>query len=52
MPIEGYDASKIIELYDRRPFQVGWRMNAVGLPLLGKSIMTCSHELRKLNAIY
>lgn len=35
MPITGYDANEICEFYDRRPFQVGWRMNAVGLPLLG-----------------
>jgi len=37
MPITGYDANQICKTYDRRPFQVGWRMNAVGLPLLGKS---------------
>lgn len=40
MPIVGYDAKEICETYDRRPFQVGWRMNSVGLPLLGKPIVT------------
>lgn len=39
LPIEGYDANEVLFTYDRKPFQVGWRMNAVGLPLLGKSIM-------------
>lgn len=35
MPVTGYNAKEICETYDRRPFQVGWRMNSVGLPLLG-----------------
>jgi hypothetical protein len=39
MPITNYNALEICQTYDRRPFQVGWRMNAVGLPLLGKSEM-------------
>lgn len=37
MPITNYNALEICQTYDRRPFQVGWRMNAVGLPLLGTS---------------
>jgi hypothetical protein len=36
MPVTGYDAAAIEEFYDRRPFQVGWRLNSVGIPLLGK----------------
>ena len=35
MPITGYDANKIEEYYDRRPLQVGWRLNSLGFPLLG-----------------
>ena len=36
MPITGYDGEAILEYYDRRPLQVGWRLNSLGLPLLGK----------------
>lgn len=35
MPVTGYYAEEILEYYDRRPFQVIWRLNALGLPLLG-----------------
>lgn len=35
MPITGYNAKKIEEYYDRRPLQVGWRLNSLGFPLLG-----------------
>ena len=35
MPITGYDASAIEDFYDRRPLQVGWRLNSLGFPLLG-----------------
>jgi len=35
MPIKGYDAAAIEDYYDRRPFQVGWRLNSLGFPLLG-----------------
>lgn len=35
MPITGYDAKSIEEYYDRRPLQVGWRLNSLGFPLLG-----------------
>jgi hypothetical protein len=35
MPITGYDAKAIEEYYDRRPLQVGWRLNSLGFPLLG-----------------
>lgn len=52
MPIEGYDAREICETYDRRPFQVGWRMNSVGLPLLGRSIMLfCDGRKQKIRIL-
>eukprot|EP00548_Thalassiothrix_antarctica_P010160 CAMPEP_0194152572 /NCGR_PEP_ID=MMETSP0152-20130528/53072_1 /TAXON_ID=1049557 /ORGANISM="Thalassiothrix antarctica, Strain L6-D1" /LENGTH=706 /DNA_ID=CAMNT_0038857209 /DNA_START=491 /DNA_END=2611 /DNA_ORIENTATION=- len=35
MPIMGYDAQAIIDHYDKRPLEVGWRLNCLGLPLLG-----------------
>ena len=31
----GYDAQSILDYYDRRPFDVGLRLNMLGLPLLG-----------------
>jgi hypothetical protein len=36
LPISGYSAKEIEDFYDRRPFQVGWRLNSLGFPLLGK----------------
>lgn len=36
MPVVGYDAKAILEHYDRRPLQVGWRLNSLAFPLLGK----------------
>lgn len=35
LPVVGYDAESICEFYDRRPLRVAWRLNCVGLPLLG-----------------
>lgn len=35
MPVTGYDAQSILNFYDRRPLQVGWRLNSLGFPLLG-----------------
>ena len=35
MPITGYNADAILEFYDKRPLEVGWRLNSLGLPLLG-----------------
>ena len=32
----GYDANSIINFYDRRPWEIGLRLNMLGLPLLGK----------------
>lgn len=39
MPVTGYDAAAIEDFYDRRPLQVGWRLNSLGFPLLGKLSM-------------
>jgi hypothetical protein len=36
MPVVGYDANAILAHYDRRPLQVGWRLNSLAFPLLGK----------------
>lgn len=41
MPVTGYDARAIEEFYDMRPLQVGWRLNSLGFPLLGKSATWC-----------
>ena len=35
MPVIGYDGKTIDDFYDRRPLQVGWRLNSLGFPLLG-----------------
>jgi hypothetical protein len=35
MPVTGYNAQSIEDYYDRQPFQVGWRLNSLGFPLLG-----------------
>jgi hypothetical protein len=39
MPILGYDALAIEEYYDVRPLEVGWRLNSLGFPLLGKLLL-------------
>jgi hypothetical protein len=36
MPVRGYDAAAIEDYYDLRPLEVGWRLNSLGLPLLGR----------------
>lgn len=33
--VVGYDSKEICDYYDRRPLVVGWRLNRLGLPLLG-----------------
>ena len=40
----GYDAEHIIKFYDQRPWEVGLRLNMLGLPLLGKkkNIFACN----------
>jgi predicted unusual protein kinase regulating ubiquinone biosynthesis (AarF/ABC1/UbiB family) len=35
MPVTGYDAEAIEDYYDRRPLQVGLRLNSIGFPMLG-----------------
>jgi hypothetical protein len=45
MPVTGYDAQAIEEYYDRRPLQIGWRLNSLSFPLLG---MLCSRFLETL----
>jgi hypothetical protein len=35
IPILGYNARSILEYYDMRPLEVGWRLNSLGFPLLG-----------------
>jgi len=39
MPVVGYNAEEIMNYYDRRPLVVGWRLNKLSLPLLGKDRM-------------
>lgn len=36
MPIVGYNGQDICDYYDRSPLTVGWRLNILSLPLLGK----------------
>lgn len=36
LPILGYNSRAILEYYDLRPLEVGWRLNSLGFPLLGK----------------
>jgi hypothetical protein len=45
MPLTGYDAQAIDEYYDRRPLQIGWRLNSLSFPLLGTF---CSRFLEAL----
>ena len=35
IPVTGYDAASILDHYDKRPLEVAWRLNILGLPLLG-----------------
>jgi hypothetical protein len=35
MPVLGYDSHAIEDYYDMRPFEVAWRLNSLGFPLLG-----------------
>jgi predicted unusual protein kinase regulating ubiquinone biosynthesis (AarF/ABC1/UbiB family) len=39
LPITGYDAAAIEDYYNGRPFQVGWRLNSLGFPLLGTRLL-------------
>ena len=46
MPIVGYDAKEICDKYDRNPLVVGWRLNILSLPLLGKSFFSLNSFLK------
>ena len=45
IPVTGYSAKEIAEYYDRRPLEVGWRLNSLSLPLLGWYIGLLSDKL-------
>ena len=45
IPVTGYNAKEIAEYYDRRPLEVGWRLNSLSLPLLGWYIGLISDKL-------
>mmetsp|Transcript_20880 Transcript_20880/g.43526 ORF Transcript_20880/g.43526 Transcript_20880/m.43526 type:complete len:807 (-) Transcript_20880:70-2490(-) len=45
----GYDADSIIDFYDRRPWEVGLRLNMLGLPLLGWYMGLISDNFFKIN---
>lgn len=45
IPVTGYNAKEIAEYYDRRPLEVGWRLNSLSLPLLGWYIGLLSDKL-------
>jgi len=45
IPVTGYSAQEIAEHYDRRPLEVGWRLNSLSLPLLGWYIALLSDRL-------
>lgn len=48
-PPTGYNAKAICELYDRRPLEVGWRLNILGLPLLGWYFGLVSDKVFKID---
>eukprot|EP00978_Attheya_sp_CCMP212_P025365 scaffold81460_cov42-Attheya_sp.AAC.2 len=35
LPVVGYNANDISDYYNKRPWEVTWRLNSLGLPLLG-----------------
>ena len=35
IPLTGYNSAEILDYYDKRPLEVAWRLNILGLPLLG-----------------
>mmetsp|Transcript_29706 Transcript_29706/g.86570 ORF Transcript_29706/g.86570 Transcript_29706/m.86570 type:complete len:801 (+) Transcript_29706:3385-5787(+) len=45
IPVTGYNAREIAEYYDRRPWEVGWRLNSLSLPLLGWYIALLSDKV-------
>jgi predicted unusual protein kinase regulating ubiquinone biosynthesis (AarF/ABC1/UbiB family) len=47
----GYDAEGIIEYYDKRPWEVGLRLNMLGLPLLGWYLGLLTDNMLKMNEL-
>jgi len=45
----GYDADGILNYYDKRPWEVGLRLNMLGLPLLGWYLGLCTDNMLKIN---
>lgn len=45
----GYDAKSIINFYDQRPWEVGLRLNMLGLPLLGWYFGLLTDKLLKID---
>ncbi|KAL3822084.1 hypothetical protein ACHAXA_000152 [Cyclostephanos tholiformis] len=45
----GYDAQSILNFYDRRPWEVGLRLNMLGLPLLGWYLGLVTDKLLKID---
>jgi len=45
----GYDAKSIINFYDQRPWEVGIRLNMLGLPLLGWYLGLLTDKLLKID---
>lgn len=45
----GYDANAIINYYDNRPWEVGLRLNMLGLPLLGWYLGLVMDDILKIN---
>jgi aarF domain-containing kinase len=45
----GYDAKSIINFYDQRPWEVGIRLNMLGLPLLGWYMGLLTDKLLKID---
>lgn len=43
----GYDADGILNYYDKRPWEVGFRLNMLGLPLLGWYLGLCTDSMLK-----
>mmetsp|Transcript_24356 Transcript_24356/g.52519 ORF Transcript_24356/g.52519 Transcript_24356/m.52519 type:complete len:772 (+) Transcript_24356:242-2557(+) len=45
----GYDAKSIIQFYDRRPWEIGLRLNMLGLPLLGWYLGLVTDKILKID---
>lgn len=47
----GYDADGILNYYDKRPWEVGLRLNMLGLPLLGWYLGLCTDSMLKTDQL-